>query len=340
MAIRAITPSQKDQGPVSPEVSVIIPTWKGAAFIGATIESILRSTYPIAEVVVVDDGSPDDTAGAVARYGSSVRLLRIANSGTTAARAAGIAATSTPWLAFCDHDDIWQPDHLARLMGLATEQNVPFAFSNFLRVTAGVLAPCSHFSCDSRGFWEKPGREVGDGLFVADAPLFPDVLAYQVIYPSCSIVSRAFYERLGGLNAAFGRNVSEDLEFTLRCVREAPSGIDTRPTVHIMRHGANYSGDWIRVLAGSIEILKFAAANHGLPATWVSMIDHQIVDRSVEGIDHAFLACRFEDARQFARDVPLAEMSWKTKLKAMIVSLPPPAARFLSTLLTSAMQRR
>jgi glycosyltransferase involved in cell wall biosynthesis len=324
---------------MQPEVSVIIPTWKGAAFIGSTIESILASTYPIAEVVVVDDGSPDDTAGAVARYGSPVRLLRIVNSGTTAARAAGIAATGTPWLAFCDHDDIWQPDHLARLMGLATEQNVSFAFSNFVHVRSGVLAPRSHFSCDPRGFWEKPGHEVGDGLFVAEAPLFPDVLAYQAIYPSCSLISRSFYERLGGLNAAFGRNVSEDLEFTLRCVHEAPSGIDTRPTVHIMRHGTNYSGDWVRGLVGSIEILKFAAANHGLPKAWLSMIDREIVHRSVEGIDHAFLACRLEEVRQFARDVPSAEMSWKTRLKAIVATLPPPAARSLVALLTGSTLR-
>jgi hypothetical protein len=70
------------------------------------------------------------------------------------------------------------------------------------------------------------------------------------------------------------------------------------------------------------------------------MIDHQIVQRSIEGIDHSFLTCRFEEFWQFARDVPLAEMSWKTRLKVIVASLPPPAARSLSTLLTSAIQRR
>ena len=107
-------------------------------------------------------------------------------------------------------------------------------------------------------------------------------------------------------------------------------GIDTRPTVHIRRHGANFSGDWVHGLAGSIEILKYAAANHGLPEQWRTAIGHEIICRSIEGIDHAFLAFRFGEIGQFAKDVPVSDMSWKTKLKTAIAALPPPAARPLA----------
>lgn len=316
------------------EISAIVPTWKGAAFIGDTIDSILGGDHPVAELVVVDDGSPDDTAALVARYGPPVRLLRIANSGTTAARAAGVAAARHPWLAFCDHDDLWQPDHLARLAELATTHSVPFAFSNFIHLHGNTPAPRSHFACDPGEFWTRPGRETGDGRFVADTPLLPHVLDYQAIFPSCTLISRAFCARQGGLDPAFGRNVSEDLEFTLRCVRAAPSGIDTRPTVHIRRHGTNYSGDRVRGLAGSIEILRYAKAHHGLPAAWRSMIDREIIHRSIEAIDHAFPDRRFAEIGSLTGNIPVTSLPWKTALKAVIAALPKAVAGNAATLLT------
>jgi len=97
-----------------PRVAAIIPAYNGEAFIADAIESVLAQTYPVSEIVVVDDGSTDQTAGVVERYASrGVRCIRQANLGPTAARNRGIAETKGELLAFLDCDDIWLPEKTA-----------------------------------------------------------------------------------------------------------------------------------------------------------------------------------------------------------------------------------
>src|ERR1700722_14569573 len=99
------------------EVSVVIPTYNRADLLPRAIESALAQTRPPAEVVIVDDGSTDDTASVVAQYAhrdaDRVRLLRVPNGGVARARNAGLAATRSEWIALLDSDDVWAPDKLA-----------------------------------------------------------------------------------------------------------------------------------------------------------------------------------------------------------------------------------
>jgi glycosyltransferase involved in cell wall biosynthesis len=89
----------------------IIPCYKQAHMLGDAIESALAQTYPHAEVVVVDDGSPDDPGAVVARY-PSVRLVRQANRGSAAARNAGLWASRGEYVVFLDGDDVLLPHAL------------------------------------------------------------------------------------------------------------------------------------------------------------------------------------------------------------------------------------
>jgi glycosyltransferase involved in cell wall biosynthesis len=97
-----------------PLVSVIIPTYNGSRFLAETIESALAQTYPHKEILVVDDGSTDDTRAVVSRYEGSVRYVYQANAGTAAARNTGIRAASGSLIALLDHDDRWLPHKLER----------------------------------------------------------------------------------------------------------------------------------------------------------------------------------------------------------------------------------
>ena len=316
-------------------VSVIIPTFNGAQFIGRTLDSILQQDYPPAEIIVVNDGSTDDTASVVRTYAPGVRLIDIENGGPTGARLTAVRAAKSEWLAFCDSDDLWHPDHLSGLVGLADTHSVPFAFSNFRHVKNGQRADKSHFEADPN-FWMQPGRPVGNDGFIAEAPLFLRVLSHQAVFPSCILVHRAFFDRVGGLNPALGRNVSEDLEFTLRCTKEKPTGIIVRPTVDVWRHEQNYTGDWIRTVAGSISILDYARINHDLNQEYLAAVSCEIVSRSIYGIDCCFNQRRFEDVAIFERNLSRTDTPLKTAIKIAVSKQPRFSACLLSTALTAA----
>src|SRR5687767_11564824 len=95
-------------------VSVIIPAYNAALWVGRAIESALRQTVPPAEILVVDDGSSDDTAKTVEPYAPLVRLIRRDNGGPAAARNTGAKASLGGWLALLDSDDAWLPTKLER----------------------------------------------------------------------------------------------------------------------------------------------------------------------------------------------------------------------------------
>ncbi|MEQ9124780.1 MAG: glycosyltransferase family A protein [Alphaproteobacteria bacterium] len=93
-------------------VSVVIPTYNRARFVGEAIDSVLNQTAPPAEVIVVDDGSTDDTEAVMERYRGRAQYVRKANGGVSSARNAGIAASTGDWIAFLDSDDLWRPTKL------------------------------------------------------------------------------------------------------------------------------------------------------------------------------------------------------------------------------------
>lgn len=89
-------------------VSVIVPCYDSAAYIGQTLESIFAQSYRPIEVIVIDDGSEDDTASIVRQYSSSLRYYRQSNQGVSMARNAGIRLAQGEYIAFIDSDDLWQ----------------------------------------------------------------------------------------------------------------------------------------------------------------------------------------------------------------------------------------
>src|SRR5258706_6407489 len=108
----------------SPSVSIVIATRDRAHWIAETIESVQRQTFTDWELVIVDDGSTDDTVRVVARFADDDRIRWVPRTpeGRSAARNHGIAVSSAPLVAFQDADDLWQPTKLARQVdALATD---------------------------------------------------------------------------------------------------------------------------------------------------------------------------------------------------------------------------
>ncbi|MBS0330449.1 MAG: glycosyltransferase family 2 protein, partial [Proteobacteria bacterium] len=94
---------------MSPRFSVIIPAFNAAGTLARAIESVRAQSWPVHEIIVVDDGSTDATADVARRFGEAVRLIRQPNSGVSVARNAGAAAATGDWLAFLDADDWYAP---------------------------------------------------------------------------------------------------------------------------------------------------------------------------------------------------------------------------------------
>ncbi len=100
--------------PGSPRFSAIIPAYNASATIARSIESVMAQTYPVDEILVIDDGSDDATAQVAESLGPAVRVVRKANGGPGSARNLGARLATGDWLALLDADDAWTPDKLSR----------------------------------------------------------------------------------------------------------------------------------------------------------------------------------------------------------------------------------
>jgi glycosyltransferase involved in cell wall biosynthesis len=96
------------------EISAIIPTYNYARYVTRAVDSALHQTYPLAEVIVVDDGSTDNTREVLSAYGDRIRYVYQENRGLAGARNTGIRNARSPWVAYLDSDDTWFPEKIER----------------------------------------------------------------------------------------------------------------------------------------------------------------------------------------------------------------------------------
>ena len=116
-----------------PSLSVVIPNYNRAALIGETLDNVLAQTRPPDEVIVVDDGSTDDSVKVIERYGKRVTLIRQANAGPGAARNRGLAAARGELIQFMDSDDLWSLSKLEAQERALVESGADFAYSPWLQ---------------------------------------------------------------------------------------------------------------------------------------------------------------------------------------------------------------
>lgn len=105
------------------QVSVVLPLYNGVQYIRRALDSVMSQTYPIEKVIVVDDGSQDNSVDIVEKYYPEVQILRQMNKGVASARNAGWKACTTPWIAFIDQDDEWLQKKIALQIEKAKENS-------------------------------------------------------------------------------------------------------------------------------------------------------------------------------------------------------------------------
>jgi glycosyltransferase involved in cell wall biosynthesis len=188
---------------MTPKVSVVIPTYNNATRLHETLDGVRQQTFRDFEIIVVDDGSTDDTAGVVTRYDPAIRYVRQTNQGPAAARNKGVSLSLGEWIAFCDHDDFWNERHLEGLVGCFIDYPVAaMCFDNAEYYGTGIASGATHI--DRKVLRSMIGRRV------------PIRRLWQCWVASMSVVMvrKNVFEKLGGLNAAIWG--LDDLHFYLR----------------------------------------------------------------------------------------------------------------------------
>lgn len=195
-------------------ISLVIPTYNRGSLIAETIDSALEQKHPFAEIIVVDDGSTDHTAEVLSRYGDRITVIRLPNGGVQRARNAGVHAASSPWVMFCDSDDLIRPDLNSHLVQwLESDPRCDAIYCNF--VTFDERAEQSDkFSQAPASFFAGARRS---GHIWHDIPdLYARTVAYQPLFFSGNIIRKALYEAIGGFDTHFNGVGGED--WSLPCV--------------------------------------------------------------------------------------------------------------------------
>jgi glycosyltransferase involved in cell wall biosynthesis len=225
---------------MTPEVSVIIPTYNRRAMVREAIDTVLAQTVASYELIVVDDGSADGTAEDLARLGAEragiVHIERTANRGPAAARNRGVAMARAPLVAFLDSDDLWSPEKLERHL-------------EFMRENPGCAISQTNET------WIRNGRRVNPGMRHRKraGDFFVESLRTCLISPSAVLMSKDLFDSIGGFDEDM--RAAEDYDLWLRiqvkhevCLLDEP--LVTRRGGHLDQLSATTQAiDRFRILA-------------------------------------------------------------------------------------------
>jgi len=248
-------------------VAVVIPAYQAGPFIEETIESVLAQHPPVSEIVVVDDGSTDDTAERVARYGHDVRYVRQDNRGVSAARNHGLRETAAEFVCFLDADDWLYPDNFRLKMEALWDTPQAALAHGLVEVTGPELEPTGEVLTGADG-------DVLDDLLGLIPPALP--------CPSNVLVRRAVLDEVGGFDEQLG--TAADFDMWLRIAAKYPVVRVDEVLAKYRRHeGAMFSN-----LEAQVKDMAHIFAKHrkalGRRASWRTLLWR--FNRSIAGAYH------------------------------------------------------
>lgn len=193
-------------------ISVIIPTYNRAEWLTEAVESVLAQTWRDFELIVVDDGSTDDTAHRLAVYGDRLRYVQQANAGVSAARNHGIRLARGKWLAFLDSDDLWEPEKLAAQMAFFREN------------------PNAHI-CQTEEIWIRRGQRVNPKRKHRKHSgwIFEHCLPLCIVSPSAVMMARSLLDEVGLFDESLP--ACEDYDLWLRISKDEPIYLIDEPLI-------------------------------------------------------------------------------------------------------------
>ena len=208
-------------------VSVIIPNYNYEHYLSEAVDSVLAQTYPNIEIIIVDDGSKDNSRETIESYGDKVTAIFQKNQGVSAARNNGVATSSGKFVAFLDADDVWLPEKLERQIArFDADEKIAFVH-------------CSMTLVSSEG--ELLGEE-SDGQEGSVADEFLRFERGVVIgAASTGVVLRKVFDEIGGFDKR--QSTAADWDFAYRIAAKYKIGFVPESLVRYRMHGSNMHGN-------------------------------------------------------------------------------------------------
>ena len=238
---------------MTPDVAVIVPTYERAQVLGASLASVLGQKGVTFEVIVVDDGSTDDTAGLVSGLADPrVRYIARSHAGIAAARNAGLAAATAPYVAFHDSDDVALPGRLARPVAfLRTHPDTDLVIQN-----GRMLAPE-----DEPAGSEQPWIEARVARTLTGRPLgVAEVFRWNLGQLQGMCFTRRALDATGPLDPSF--EILDDLDLVLRVAVRFQAIFLDEPAFAYRRHPAGVARNRDKVRAEAIRLGDKLAREH------------------------------------------------------------------------------
>lgn len=211
---------------MKPLVSIVIPNYNGGQFISEAISSAIEQDYPNIEIIVVDDGSTDNSLEILEAFKGRVTIIQSKNAGASSARNLGIMASKGDYIAFFDSDDIWEKNKLSLQLEFMIREQLDLVY------------------CHGQEFGGEDGTNVfHEAIFHGDC--YPDFKKFPTraiieMGPSTSVIRKSLLHSSGIFDTSF-TGPAEDWDFFRRYCRYAKVGFCDQILVYHRNHSNNVS---------------------------------------------------------------------------------------------------
>lgn len=288
-------------------VAIIVPCHNYGRFIGATVERICAQTKQPEEIIVVDDGSTDETSEACSRY-NQIKYIYQSNGGPSSARNAGLDASTAEYVMFLDADDILCETGLEILWEARVRlgHSFPVIFGR-----SEVFGQSDVNSPQNPAMLPSPDdvfpyidKEIDSDLFILSSRVLERMIRGSIV-PQCSaLIHRSVYDQVGSWDE--GLRCIEDREMWLRIANQFQLAYVNQTVAKVRRHSDNltHGKNWIRNHEAVLDVLNLVRTE-----AWADTYLRDLADKQY-GTSAYLLAQRYADQGEFAKASRLMWSSW------------------------------